>query len=146
MLLLSCYFWKFISFYCRIAHVLLSLIHFQIGEVVDGPDDGMKRPVLDGIEYDYGQHLVISCSEPHFPYSLEIHLTFYLDCYIILLSVFDVDIGDGEPIRKLPYNLSGKFLRQLFCLLMAVDGLVFSESSFIPYFWFLERISWEKNA
>ncbi|PNT41336.1 hypothetical protein POPTR_004G150700v4 [Populus trichocarpa] len=45
----------------------------KIGEVVDGPDDGMKRPVLDGIEYDY---------------------------------VFDVDIGDGEPIRKLPYNLS----------------------------------------
>lgn len=23
------------------------------------------------------------------------------------LSVFDVDIGDGEPIRKLPYNQSG---------------------------------------
>ncbi|KAI5592105.1 hypothetical protein BDE02_04G130000 [Populus trichocarpa] len=45
----------------------------KIGEVVDGPDDGMKRPVLDGIDYDY---------------------------------VFDVDIGDGEPIRKLPYNLS----------------------------------------
>ncbi|EXB63614.1 hypothetical protein L484_026955 [Morus notabilis] len=45
----------------------------MIGEVVDGPDDGMKRPVLDGIEYDY---------------------------------VFDVDIGDGEPIRKLPYNRS----------------------------------------
>ncbi|PON76893.1 Guanine nucleotide-binding protein, beta subunit [Parasponia andersonii] len=45
----------------------------KIGEVVDGPEDGMKRPVLDGIEYDY---------------------------------VFDVDIGDGEPIRKLPYNRS----------------------------------------
>ncbi|XP_062092853.1 uncharacterized protein LOC133798532 [Humulus lupulus] len=45
----------------------------KIGEVVDGPDDGMKRPVLDGIEYDY---------------------------------VFDVDIGDGEPIRKLPHNRS----------------------------------------
>ncbi|KAK9287518.1 hypothetical protein L1049_015939 [Liquidambar formosana] len=45
----------------------------KIGEVVDGPDDSMKRPVLDGIEYDY---------------------------------VFDVDIGDGEPIRKLPYNRS----------------------------------------
>ncbi|XP_010999293.1 PREDICTED: phospholipase A-2-activating protein-like [Populus euphratica] len=45
----------------------------KIGEVVDGPDDGMKRPVLDGFEYDY---------------------------------VFDVDIGDGEPIRKLPYNRS----------------------------------------
>ncbi|KAG6761490.1 hypothetical protein POTOM_034714 [Populus tomentosa] len=44
-----------------------------IGEVVDGPEDGMKRPVLDGFEYDY---------------------------------VFDVDIGDGEPIRKLPYNRS----------------------------------------
>ncbi|KAJ6896555.1 phospholipase A-2-activating protein-like [Populus alba x Populus x berolinensis] len=43
----------------------------KIGEVVDGPEDGMKRPVLDGFEYDY---------------------------------VFDVDIGDGEPIRKLPYN------------------------------------------
>ncbi|KAF3435623.1 hypothetical protein FNV43_RR22714 [Rhamnella rubrinervis] len=43
----------------------------KIGEVVDGPDDGMKRPVLNGVEYDY---------------------------------VFDVDIGDGEPIRKLPYN------------------------------------------
>lgn len=24
-----------------------------------------------------------------------------------MLSVFDVDIGDGEPIRKLPYNRSG---------------------------------------
>ncbi|KAB1207227.1 Phospholipase A-2-activating protein [Morella rubra] len=45
----------------------------KIGEVVDGPDDSMKHPVLDGIEYDY---------------------------------VFDVDIGDGEPIRKLPYNRS----------------------------------------
>ncbi|KAL5788522.1 hypothetical protein ACOSP7_005471 [Xanthoceras sorbifolium] len=45
----------------------------KVGEVVDGPDDGMNRPVLDGIQYDY---------------------------------VFDVDIGDGEPIRKLPYNRS----------------------------------------
>ncbi|GAV67108.1 WD40 domain-containing protein/PUL domain-containing protein/PFU domain-containing protein [Cephalotus follicularis] len=45
----------------------------KIGEVVDGPEDGMKRPGLDGVEYDY---------------------------------VFDVDIGDGEPIRKLPYNRS----------------------------------------
>ncbi|KAG5526582.1 hypothetical protein RHGRI_032755 [Rhododendron griersonianum] len=44
-----------------------------IGEVVDGPDDSMKRPILDGLQYDY---------------------------------VFDVDIGDGEPIRKLPYNRS----------------------------------------
>ncbi|OVA18644.1 WD40 repeat [Macleaya cordata] len=45
----------------------------KIGEVVDGPEDSMKRPVLDGVQYDY---------------------------------VFDVDIGDGEPIRKLPYNRS----------------------------------------
>ncbi|KAL2468403.1 transducin family protein/WD-40 repeat family protein [Forsythia ovata] len=45
----------------------------KIGEVVDGPDDNMKHPVLDGIQYDY---------------------------------VFDVDIGDGQPIRKLPYNRS----------------------------------------
>lgn len=45
----------------------------KIGEVVDGPEDSMKRPILDGIQYDY---------------------------------VFDVDIGDGEPIRKLPYNRS----------------------------------------
>ncbi|GAB2238763.1 hypothetical protein Droror1_Dr00024676 [Drosera rotundifolia] len=43
----------------------------KIGEIVDGPNDGLKRPVLDGVEYDY---------------------------------VFDVDVGDGEPIRKLPYN------------------------------------------
>ncbi|CAN1255594.1 Phospholipase A-2-activating protein [Linum perenne] len=46
----------------------------KIGEVVDGPDDGVGKPkVLDGTEYDF---------------------------------VFDVDIGDGEPIRKLPYNRS----------------------------------------
>ncbi|GAB2267294.1 hypothetical protein Dimus_002279 [Dionaea muscipula] len=45
----------------------------KIGEVVDGPDDSLKRPVLDGMEYDY---------------------------------VFDVDIGDGEPTRRLPYNRS----------------------------------------
>ncbi|KAF6166573.1 hypothetical protein GIB67_005435 [Kingdonia uniflora] len=43
----------------------------KIGEVVDGPEDSLNRPVLDGIQYDH---------------------------------VFDVDIGDGEPIRKLPYN------------------------------------------
>lgn len=110
MLLFSCYFLNFISFYCHIAHVLLFIIHFQIGEVVDGPGDDIKRPVFDGIEYDYGQHLVTSCSEPHLSYSFEFHLTFYLDGFIILLSVFDVDIGDGEPIRKLPYNRSGKFL------------------------------------
>ncbi|PHT42102.1 hypothetical protein CQW23_20956 [Capsicum baccatum] len=45
----------------------------KIGEVVDGPDEGMSRPLLDGIQYDH---------------------------------VFDVDIGDGEPVRKLPYNRS----------------------------------------
>ncbi|XP_026433041.1 phospholipase A-2-activating protein-like [Papaver somniferum] len=45
----------------------------KIGEVVDGPEDGLKRPVLNGTQYDF---------------------------------VFDVDIGDGEPIRKLPYNRS----------------------------------------
>ncbi|KAL3515207.1 hypothetical protein ACH5RR_022109 [Cinchona calisaya] len=45
----------------------------KIGEVIDGPDDRMTQPILDGIQYDY---------------------------------VFDVDIGDGEPIRKLPYNRS----------------------------------------
>ncbi|KAL3814160.1 hypothetical protein ACJIZ3_015428 [Penstemon smallii] len=45
----------------------------KIGEVVDGPDDNLKSPVLDGVQYDY---------------------------------VFDVDIGDGEPVRKLPYNRS----------------------------------------
>ncbi|KAG6410754.1 hypothetical protein SASPL_128822 [Salvia splendens] len=45
----------------------------KIGEVVDGPDDNMKSPVLNGVQYDH---------------------------------VFDVDIGDGEPIRKLPYNRS----------------------------------------
>ncbi|KAL6209650.1 hypothetical protein ACLB2K_020590 [Fragaria x ananassa] len=53
----------------------------KIGEVVDGPDDGMKRPVFDGSEYDYGQDHVFS-------------------------ALFDVDIGDGEPVRKLPYNRS----------------------------------------
>lgn len=36
------------------------------------------------------------------------------------LSVFDVDIGDGEPIRKLPYNQSGilglfYFILFIFC-------------------------------
>ncbi|KAL6522636.1 hypothetical protein OROMI_031594 [Orobanche minor] len=45
----------------------------KIGEVVDGPDDNMKRPMLNGVQYDH---------------------------------VFDVDIGDGEPVRKLPYNRS----------------------------------------
>ncbi|KAL8143565.1 hypothetical protein V2J09_016597 [Rumex salicifolius] len=45
----------------------------KIGEVVDGPDDNMKRPVLDGTQYDY---------------------------------VFDVDLGDGQPMRKLPCNAS----------------------------------------
>lgn len=32
------------------------------------------------------------------------HLTHLPNCF----SVFDVDIGDGEPIRKLPYNLAGE--------------------------------------
>jgi len=115
--LFSCYFWKLISFYCLIALVLLFLFHFQIGEVVDGPEDGMKRPVLDGFEYDYGQCLYIGYFDliclgfVVFSYSLNlIHPTVYIDGLLILLSVFDVDIGDGEPIRKLPYNRSGEFL------------------------------------
>lgn len=28
---------------------------FQIGEVVDGPDNSMTRPIFDGIQYDYGK-------------------------------------------------------------------------------------------
>nr|KAJ0214755.1 hypothetical protein LSAT_V11C400180210 [Lactuca sativa] len=30
-------------------------VFIKIGEVIDGPDDGngMKRPVLDGVQYDY---------------------------------------------------------------------------------------------
>lgn len=42
---------------------LISLMFFlyiflKIGEVVDGPDDNLRRPVFDGIEYDYGQNLM----------------------------------------------------------------------------------------
>lgn len=40
-----------------------------------------------------------------------LHLFVYLLIFVyILCLVFDVDIGDGEPIRKLPYNRSGIFL------------------------------------
>lgn len=43
-----------------------------------------------------------------------ISYTFYLWC-----SVFDVDIGDGMPIRKLPYNRSGThFYLQAACLIL----------------------------
>lgn len=27
----------------------------------------------------------------------------------MVVAVFDVDIGDGLPTRKLPYNVGGKF-------------------------------------
>lgn len=43
------------------ASIHLQILYFpcccliQIGEVVDGPDDSMKRSVLDGVQYDYGQ-------------------------------------------------------------------------------------------
>ncbi|CAK7329744.1 unnamed protein product [Dovyalis caffra] len=77
----------------------------KIGEVVDGPDDGIKQPVLDGIEYDYGQRLVIG----------------YL---------FDVDIGDGEPIRKLPYNRSVASKGESSSCLSPTDCRVYT-----PKFW-----------
>lgn len=28
----------------------------------------------------------------------------------MVVTVFDVDIGDGLPTRKLPYNVGGKFV------------------------------------
>jgi len=35
-------------------------------------------------------------------------LTFFVFlCSSKISAVFNVDIGDGEPIRKLPYNRSG---------------------------------------
>ena len=34
--------------------VYVVFIEIQIGEVIDGPDDSLTRPVLDGIQYDYG--------------------------------------------------------------------------------------------
>ncbi|KAL2938356.1 Ubiquitin homeostasis protein lub1 [Bienertia sinuspersici] len=69
----------------------------KIGEVADGPGDGLKCPVLDGKEYDH---------------------------------VFDVDIGHGEPIRKLPYNRSSitVFTKQVTFL------MVYLASSFINLF------------
>ena len=79
---------------------------FQIGEVIDGPDDGIKRPVHDGVQYDFGQAFERSY--------LAVFALFHFYLFFLLLipqksceSVFDVDIGDGEPIRKLPYNRSG---------------------------------------
>ena len=92
-------------------------IFLKIGEVVDGPDDNLRRPVFDGIEYDYGQnlmffdnfnmvdHLSISFNFFFFFFGNKQRFSLVLCCY----SVFDVDIGDGEPIRKLPYNRSGIF-------------------------------------
>ena len=60
-------------------------------------------------------------------YSNLIHPTVHIDGLLILLSVFDVDIGDGEPIRKLPYNRSGRFLllpfECLLCVLVAMCSL-----------------------
>lgn len=38
----------------------LFMFLIQIGEVVDGPDDSMKRTALDGIQYDYGKIFFIS--------------------------------------------------------------------------------------
>lgn len=74
-----------------------------------------------------------------------IHPTVHIDGLLILLSVFDVDIGDGEPIRKLPYNRSGRFLLLPFeCLWLCVNGHVFSQSFCILCSWFLEGITGKK--
>lgn len=46
------------DFFFLISMMFFFNIFFKIGEVVDGPDDNLRRPVLDGIEYDHGQNLV----------------------------------------------------------------------------------------
>lgn len=48
----------FVSFYHFVPFLFSTCIDIssklQIGEVVDGPDDSFKQPVLEGIQYDYG--------------------------------------------------------------------------------------------
>lgn len=60
-------------------------------------------------------------------WQLLIWLTFcpeQLKPFSFFYSVFDVDIGDGEPIRKLPYNRSGFFSSAL-CLAVVVLELLY---------------------
>lgn len=85
----------------------MSLI-FQIGEVVDGPEDNMNRAVLNGVQYDYGEPTFIAFTliKSLLSDTFSLVLTFQNICFL----VFNVDIGDGEPIRKLPYNRAGLFL------------------------------------
>ncbi|RWR72325.1 phospholipase A-2-activating protein isoform X1 [Cinnamomum micranthum f. kanehirae] len=78
--------------------------NLQIGEVVDGPEDNVNRAVLDGVQYDYGEHTFISITSIKSFLSFRSYVSWVLTFQNICFLVFDVDIGDGEPIRKLPYN------------------------------------------
>ncbi|XLR13382.1 hypothetical protein HN51_034290 [Arachis hypogaea] len=73
----------------------------KIGEVVDGPEES-GRAFHDGVQYDYGQFPVVPL---HSLLALSSSDSFLINFYFCG-SVFDVDIGDGMPIRKLPYNRS----------------------------------------
>jgi phospholipase A-2-activating protein len=64
---------------------------------VDGPGDAAQGQVHDGVRYDFGKLGSIGCFA----------LTLVFLQYSEIFAVFNVDIGDGEPIRKLPYNRSG---------------------------------------
>ena len=81
----------------------------QIGEVVDGPGNLNDRPALNGQHYDYGNYfrvLMNAGSYTYLPKSLCINQ--FMIWYWVHIPVFDVDIGDGMPIRKLPYNREGQ--------------------------------------
>ena len=86
----------------KVISLLTIFVFLKIGEVVDGPEES-SRPILDGIQYDYGQFPMFAL---HTWLGLPSSDTFLINSSSGC-SVFDVDIGDGMPIRKLPYNRSG---------------------------------------
>lgn len=67
----------------------------------------MNRAVLDGVQYDYGEHTFISITSIKSFLSFRSYVSWVLTFQNICFLVFDVDIGDGEPIRRLPYNRAG---------------------------------------
>ena len=101
----------------------------QIGEVVNGPGSLNDRPTLNGQHYDYGNYFCVLRKADSYTYLCKsLCINHHMVWYWVHISVFDVDIGDGMPIRKLPYNREGQPSRWWWhwnCLHGIVEGPIY---------------------
>lgn len=80
--------------------------------MVDGLGNSVDIKIFYGVIYDYGILLNLVCLLCFFFFLMDLlfKIYMYMDWWVVVVIVFDVDIGDGLLMWKLFYNVGGKFV------------------------------------